>query len=114
MGPLTCDKPVRHRWGGPIAAAGGAPPDYHPVQAAIGTAFAPHGEVQMAAAVVRDVPELALRADDPGSGATVASGAPAANPGGCGCHADGRGGVLEVMVVGALALRRRRKTEGGK
>ncbi len=80
--------PHRHRWGGPwrdlkVDAA---------VKPALGLAFAPRGQVQLAEAVTRDVPEIDLKAKQSG----------------CGCRStDGSGaGVLAFVVI--LVLRRRK------
>jgi hypothetical protein len=60
---------IRHRWTGPVACANprrgiwGGPPNGGPVgpQAALNLAFAPRGQVPLAASINGDVPELGLR-----------------------------------------------------
>jgi hypothetical protein len=61
---------IRHRWTGPVACQNprrgiwGGPPNGGPVgpQAALGLAFVPRGQVQLAASVNGDVPEIGLKA----------------------------------------------------
>jgi MYXO-CTERM domain-containing protein len=110
-GPLTCEKPTRDRWGGP---PNGAPAS--PVKPAVDLAFAPRGQVQLAAAVLQDVPEIDVKAgaasSPPGAdlGSGVVAGRPAAaqKRGGCGCSSSDSGGLLfGVGGVGWLLLRRR-------
>jgi len=125
-GPIKCDKPVRKRWGGPPSGQ----PDPG-VQPAVGIAFAPRGAVMLSGAVLRDVPEIDVKAgastDKPpvasGSGSAMGSAAQATPPSmpsaaepkkksGCGCSAernDLAGGALLVGVMFA-ALRRRRRS----
>ncbi len=54
-GKIACDKPVRNRWGGP---PNGVQP---PTAAAMGLAFAPRGQVQIAKTIKQDVPEIGLK-----------------------------------------------------
>jgi hypothetical protein len=54
-GPIACKNPRRGIWGGP-PNGGGTPP-----QAALGLAFAPRGQVQLATSINGDVPEIGLR-----------------------------------------------------
>ena len=53
-GPVACKDPRRGIWGGP--PNGGMPPP----QAALGLAFAPRGQVQLAKSIKQDVPEIGL------------------------------------------------------
>jgi len=53
-GPVACKAPRRGIWGGP--PNGGMPPS----QAALGLAFAPRGQVQLAKSIKQDVPEIGL------------------------------------------------------
>jgi uncharacterized protein (TIGR03382 family) len=117
---------VRHRWTGPIACAnprrgvwGGPPqelyarPDFKPTgtKPAVGLAFAPRGQVELAKEVRQDVPELGVKATT-----VIASpGAPANDEKkpkktGCGCSAmaEPATGWLAFGVL-ALVLRRRRR-----
>jgi hypothetical protein len=55
-GPVACKNPRRGIWGGPPNGGGIAAP-----QPALGLAFAPRGQVQLAASISGDVPELGLR-----------------------------------------------------
>jgi hypothetical protein len=54
-GPVACQNPRRGIWGGP--PGGGAPS----TQPALGLAFAPRGQVQLAKSIKQDVPEIGLR-----------------------------------------------------
>jgi hypothetical protein len=54
-GPVACANPRRGIWGGPPNGGGNAP------QSALNLAFAPRGEVQLAASINGDVPEIGLR-----------------------------------------------------
>jgi MYXO-CTERM domain-containing protein len=131
-GPIRCEHPTRKIWGGPPAEIAQQPGFQYPgIKPAVGLAFAPRGEVQLAQVVRRDIPELGIVA-----GAAAAAIAPAAVPAagsaagsapvppappadraagkarsGCGCAASGEGdalgGVL-LLGVGLLAGRRRR------
>ncbi|MBA3464856.1 MAG: DUF2330 domain-containing protein [Deltaproteobacteria bacterium] len=126
-GPLTCDKPVRGRWGGPpreISARPGFTPTG--IKPAVDLAFAPRGEVKLASAVLHDVPEIDLKvgasnvatqvSDPPmpssgsASGSAVSS-TEAKKKSGCGCAASDRNGsIATALLVGAaLVLRRRRR-----
>jgi MYXO-CTERM domain-containing protein len=113
MGPITCDRPVRGRWGGPPQGAG-APP-----LAARGLAFAPRGKLRVDELLAGDA-ELEVRA------AGAALPAPATNPRGaepppspparagkgCGCGAGGDGGsTLFFSMMIAIAARARRRTQ---
>jgi hypothetical protein len=109
-GPITCDNPVRGRWGGP--------PDGEEIatQPATNLAFAPRGKVQLPNLVAQDVPEVDVKAGVPlPSGASFQS-----KPQGCGCASGsggsgGLGGLGGTATGGALAglailvLRRRRR-----
>jgi MYXO-CTERM domain-containing protein len=107
--PVRCEHPQRGVWGGPwpeIAAATGA------AKPALGLAFAPRGGLQLAAAVVRDVPEIDVRAGAPAVDTKVP--APDVPPapkkkGGCGCTAGGEGDLLPGALVVGLVVRRRRR-----
>ena len=122
-GPLTCDKPVRGRWGGPPAdvtrQAGYTPTGVKP---ALDLAFAARGQVQLASAVLQDVPEIDLHpgASNEGAasatpGTTVATGDRVKKKSGCGCQATDRNGLLGgALLVGAsLVIRRRRRRPSG-
>ena len=126
-GPITCQNPRRHIWGGPPLEVTRAP-GYQAtgVQPATDLAFAPRNTIALPEVVKRDVPEIDLHASTPspqattpGSGATVTPPAPPSTPatgpaakkGGCGCATTDDGGVLGgALLVGAslLAGRRRR------
>ena len=54
-GPVACQNPRRGIWGGP---PGGGMPGTQP---ALGLAFAPRGQVQLAKSIKGDVPEIGLR-----------------------------------------------------
>jgi hypothetical protein len=117
-GPIACTNPVRNRWGGPPGGGGrdSMPP---PPMAAKDTAFAPRGQMQLAAVVAEDVPEIGLVAAA-GAPTGVAADQPPPRPSyreekpikkGCDCGvASSRdlGGLL-VFVALVLVIRRRRK-----
>ncbi|MBX3160311.1 MAG: DUF2330 domain-containing protein [Deltaproteobacteria bacterium] len=108
-GPITCDKPVRGRWGGPPAGldiADGTGP-----KAATNIAFAPRGKVQLPNLVKQDVPEIGLKQGQPLPGGAAFTG----KPQGCGCQSGGAGGAAGGALfagVLALVLRRRRRLPG--
>ncbi len=129
-GPITCEKPVRGRWGGP---PGGGQPATKP---ALGLATAARGDVVLASAVMSDIPELGITGggggaggdsasavavrDFGGSGAVPGSAAPPARPSalptrsdarsGCGCGTtDRNGGMVAALMVGVVAFVRRRR-----
>jgi hypothetical protein len=128
MGPIRCEHPMRKIWGGPppeVAQQAGF--QYTGIKPAVGLAFAPRGEIELAQVVRRDIPELGiiagLVATTPARGA-AANGAgsagsagpssvtppnersPAKPRSGCGCRAseprDALGGVL-LLAMGWLA-----------
>ena len=126
-GPLTCEKPIRGRWGGPprelVAKPGFTPAGIKP---AVDLAFAPRGEVQLASAVLQDVPEIDLKVGAsnlanqvsdppmPSTGSASGSAVSATQPkkkSGCGCQSTERNGsIATALLVGAaLVLRRRRR-----
>ena len=104
-GPVTCDKPVRGRWGGPPGdqIADDAP------QSATNIAFAPRGGVSLPALVKQDIPEIGVQAGVPLPSAVNKAAYP-----GCTCStSSGAAGGLAFAggagAVLALVLRRRRK-----
>jgi MYXO-CTERM domain-containing protein len=116
-GPIRCEKPVRGVWGGPphdlYQKPGFQPPQVKP---ALDLAFAARGTVQLASAVLHDVPEIDVRV-----GASTVAVRPTPTPGGtpsgewgtkksgCGCQTTDRNGPLVgALLVGMLILRRRR------
>ena len=122
-GPIQCAAPRRGRWGGPWAEvaqqpgfAGGG------VKGATKLAFARRGELKLAQAVRRDVPEIDLKvAGDSGSAAPATSspappaaagsgsGAPPAKKkSGCGCASSGGAGSGAALALVLLGLVRRR------
>ena len=135
-GPIRCEHPARKIWGGPpveIARQAG----FHAagVVPAVGLAFAPRGAVELSQVVLRDIPELGIKA---GAAATAPAKAPPTGAGagsapaqpakpladpppqpkprsGCGCASsdprDPLGGGL-VIGVGLVVLRRRRRSGG--
>jgi hypothetical protein len=133
-GPMTCEHPVRGRWGGPPNAGGGTSFAPSPVQPATKIAFAPRGGgFQLAAMVREDVPGIGLKAASadrtPDTTPTTmpssalppgASAAPAPSPGAspqagaCGSCAIGSGGesaaaasALSLLALGLARVRRR-------
>jgi len=131
-GPIRCEHPARKIWGGPPAEIAQQPGFQYPgIKPAVGLAFAPRGEVQLAQVVRRDIPELgivagAAAAAGSATGSAAAGSAagnapvPSAPPAdrvagkarsGCGCAASGDGDALGgalLLGVGLLAGRRRR------
>jgi MYXO-CTERM domain-containing protein len=127
---ITCENPRRGIWGGP---PGGGRPSIKP---ALDLAFAPRGQVQLAAAIVpSDVPEIGLHGgaleviarptatENPAGGVATGGGdesravaPPPKGARGCGCHASSAGGFggYALVVIGALAVGRwrRRSTRG--
>ncbi len=104
-GPVTCDKPVRGRWGGPPGdqIADDAP------QSATNIAFAPRGGVSLPALVKQDIPEIGVQAGVPLPSAVNKAAYP-----GCTCStSSGAAGGLAFAggagAVLALVLRRRRR-----
>ena len=119
-GPLTCNAPIRGRWGGPWAGE-----HSEGIKPAVGLAFAPRGTVQLASALAHPDSQLA---GGPAVAATPAAGSagPAGSavmpptspptprrPSGCGCQAEDRssaGTAALVLAVGLVASRRRRRS----
>ena len=102
-GPITCDSPIRGRWGGPppgVEIATGT-------QAATDIAMAPRGAVQLPMLVAEDVPEIQVVAGTPLPRTPAAVGAGAR---GCGCAAGGSapGNLVLLLGVGLLVLGRKR------
>jgi MYXO-CTERM domain-containing protein len=133
-GPIRCAHPTRKIWGGPppevAQQAGFQDPGIKP---AVGLAFAPRGEIQLAQVVRRDIPELGITAGaaavmPPASGSAARSAPPppsappAAPPAadrpasrsksGCGCATsdprDVTGGAV-LLGAGVVLARRRRR-----
>jgi MYXO-CTERM domain-containing protein len=118
-GAISCDKPIRGRWGGPWASVKDAQTQ---PSAAKDLAFAPRGGVQLGTLVRQDVPEIGLKMGALGvtgpasvpvepkkAGATDAPKGKA-----CGCRVGGAGegvprGALVAFAIGALLLVRSRR-----
>jgi len=128
-GPIRCEHPRRKIWGGPPPEVAQQPGfQYTGIKPAVGLAFAPRGEIQLAQVVRRDIPELGITAGaaaaiPPASGSAAGSPTPppAAPPAdrpaprsksGCGCATsnprDALGGAV-LLGVGMLVARRRRR-----
>jgi MYXO-CTERM domain-containing protein len=116
-GEVKCDKPQRGIWGGPN---GGSPQ----TKPALDLAFAPRGQVQLAAAIVpQDVPEIGMKggvleqyAPPPMAPQTSAPAPPDYKPPkserGCGCQTSDPAGllpVLGVLLIFRPGMRRRRR-----
>jgi len=101
-GPIQCAQPKRHIWGGPPSEIANQP-GFQPtgIKPAVDLAFAPRGEIQLAQVVLRDLPEIGIKA---------------ANRSGCGCATTGRNDVLGgALLLGAsLLVRRRRRPRGAQ
>jgi MYXO-CTERM domain-containing protein len=92
-GPIRCEHPHRGVWGGPPDELAQAQP---PATPALGLAFAPRGHVQLASSLVRDEPELDVRAGSPKPRS------------GCGCQtSDPAGLVLALLLVRPFRRRNR-------
>jgi hypothetical protein len=97
-GAVSCPSPQRGRWGGPdnsqqIAA-----------KPATNLAFAPRGQVQLAAMVAKDIPAIGVM-----SSGGVPLPSPLRKPQGCGCRAQGGAQSLVGVAALGLVLRRRRR-----
>jgi MYXO-CTERM domain-containing protein len=92
-GPIRCEHPHRGEWGGPPAELAQSAP---PPKAALGLAFAPRGQVQLAASLVHDEPDLDVRAGTlkPRTG--------------CGCQTSNPAGLLLALLLVRPFRRRRR------
>ncbi|HMG52690.1 MAG TPA: DUF2330 domain-containing protein, partial [Kofleriaceae bacterium] len=121
-GPIRCEHPVRRQWGGPPPEVASQPGFIAAgIRPAVGLAFAPRGQVELAQVVGRDVPEIKLvvsrsvEAPPPsavGSGSRTPAGAGsaaaappidrAAPRSGCGCASAGGGGG--GGLAGALVI----------
>ncbi|HEY5924212.1 MAG TPA: DUF2330 domain-containing protein [Kofleriaceae bacterium] len=117
-GAVACANPRRGIWGGP---PGGGRPSTKP---ALDLAFAPRGDVQLAAALVpQDIPEIGLKGGVLEVIAKPPSVAPAPTPEtvpgaqrgarGCGCqsHGDASGLLLLALLLGPGLRRRCRKAQ---
>ena len=124
-GPITCDKPIRNRWGGPPNGINNGPP-----KPALGLAYASRENVQFASFLRTDVSELGVKAAgelpspvgtftksdappagtaaaDAGAGASdggASNGAGPAKSGCAGCSATGEGGGGSAWATGAFCL----------
>jgi MYXO-CTERM domain-containing protein len=125
-GPIRCEHPRRKIWGGPPPEVAQQPGfQYTGIKPAVGLAFAPRGEIQLAQVVRRDIPELGITAGaaaamPPASGSAASTGTPSPVPldlpprtkSGCGCATsnprDALGGAV-LLGVGMLVARRRRR-----
>jgi MYXO-CTERM domain-containing protein len=119
-GPIRCEHPQRHRWGGPPPEVAASQQIASGPQAATGLAFAPRGEVSLPQVIKRDLPEIDVRMGTSDFGAPVAAGSAKATPprseeatrksGGCGCATTGRNDVAGgALILAAAALSRRRR-----
>jgi uncharacterized protein (TIGR03382 family) len=114
-GPIACKDPIRGMWGGP--------PDGTPqpsTMAGKDLAHAPRGQAQIAQMVVKDVPEIDVKAagattptvttpkTPPPSGAREPSNGPAAHGSGC-CQTTGGGAGFGALALATFVLIRRRR-----
>jgi MYXO-CTERM domain-containing protein len=121
-GPITCNDPVRGRWGGPPGELL-AQPGFQQIgtKPALDLASAPRGGVQLANVVLEDVPEIGVVAGSksveppppqaPPTGSAGSAAAPAKKKTGCGCQTTDAGGVLWPvgLAIAGLVRRRRRR-----
>jgi MYXO-CTERM domain-containing protein len=124
-GPITCQNPIRGRWGGPPNGVTGGG-----VKPALDLAFAKRGEAKLPELVRQDIPEIEVTmvkapvggATPPTAGTATPPTPPTATPpateapkkkSGCGCQTDGGAGTALGLVgglgVAALVTRRRRR-----
>lgn len=124
-GPIRCASPRRGVWGAPPIEIGKSP-GFQPIgtKPALDLAFAPRDAVELASALTRDVPEIALEVGDTspppappqvpsGSGSDAPTGSKDKRKSGCGCQSSAPGdavGVGAVLGLGLLARRRRRSS----
>ena len=102
-GPIRCEHPQRGIWGGPPSELAAHDPGVKP---ALNLAFAPRGEVKLAAALVHDEPDLGVRTESIG-GAKPKSG--------CGCQTSDPQDVLALgLVLGAVVRRRKHEAPRGR
>src|SRR5207237_5623909 len=94
-GPVRCDSPRRGVWGGPPREIAQQDPGAGNVKPATDLAFAPRDAVKLASAVLKDVPEIDLHAEQtvaaPGTAPLTAPGGTAKKKSGCGCQTTGSG-----------------------
>jgi MYXO-CTERM domain-containing protein len=118
-GSIACANPRRHIWGGPPNGGGVG------ISPALGLAFAPRGQVQLASAFVpTDVPEIGLH-----NGVLDTIPKPPPKPGaipaatsdrpkdGCGCAANdpaGLAGLVALVGLGILRPARRRRRQNDR
>jgi MYXO-CTERM domain-containing protein len=129
-GPIRCEHPRRKVWGGPPAEiTQQAGFQGTGIQPAVGLAFAPRGELQLAKLVRRDIPELGIKAGAaaaaPAAGSAARSAAPASTAppadrpagkarSGCGCATSGGGEVPGGALLLGLGLAVRRRIRRGQ
>ncbi|HSN29096.1 MAG TPA: DUF2330 domain-containing protein [Kofleriaceae bacterium] len=94
-GPLRCEHPRRGIWGGPPPELAVQDPGVKP---ALNLAFAPRGDVKLAAALVHDEPDLGVRTE------SIAGAKPKS---GCGCQTNEPQDALALGLGGAILLVRR-------
>jgi MYXO-CTERM domain-containing protein len=115
-GAIACANPHRHVWGGP---PGGGRVGISP---ALGLAFAPRGQVQLASAFVpTDVPEIGLHngvldtiPKPPPKPGAIAATTPERGKDGCGCATNdpaGLAGMVALVGLGILRPARRRRRQ---
>jgi len=114
-GAMTCDKPIRGRWGGPPGSAADGKPAAKP---ATELAFVPRDKARLAQFVKADIPEIgyAQASDEAASPKPVAEpvGKEPSKPAGeakKGCGVAGGSSPWSLWIAGAavLCLRRRRR-----
>ena len=98
-GPIKCKNPTRGVWGGPPNGGG------NQVIAAEKTAFAPRGKLELASVIKRDLWEIGYKKQR-----TTPPTAKTAPGGGAKTMAFGGGAFGALLVLGLIALVRRRRT----
>jgi hypothetical protein len=87
-GPISCLSPKRGKWGGPPSGQSDDGP-----QPALNLAFASRDLVKLPDAVVRDIPEIGIKAHATG----------------CGCQSSDPAGLVGCLVLGSFAIFRPRR-----
>ncbi|HEX7700266.1 MAG TPA: DUF2330 domain-containing protein [Kofleriaceae bacterium] len=87
-GPISCLSPVRGRWGGPPKGQSSEGPE-----PALNLAFAARDSVKLPDAVLRDIPEIGVKAHATG----------------CGCQSSDPAGLVGCLVLGSFAIFRPRR-----
>ena len=115
-GPIECKQPYRGGWGGDPNGGGGGGQRKRAIGAALDTAFAPRGVIQLQDLVAHDIPEISIQQGVPLVPPLPKPAERRVKPQGCGCRSSD---APTPLVLGALLLglgvvrsRRRRPVTG--